>query len=332
MKIDSKYLPSKRFVYSVLVMFLLVILAFVISYSRNKIAEYKIAEIQKKNSEEISLRQQFLQTDTDNDGLKDWEEALWQTGPDKADTDNDGTNDGDEVKVNRDPTKSGPNDKIDPKILEEEKKITEEYNKLNATDKLSRDLFSQYIASRNVSSEMSETEIANLIQTVTSLQKEPEIKIYKAEDLNITSKTDKDTLKKWVNNLTNSSSTNIAEENEMIIFNRAIETENPEEFKKLIPLSDNYQDMVDNMLKIEVPENVSETHLKLLNAVNTISDSIRKLSNFMSDPVGSFQYIMVYVSGVDSMYSAILDIKNIVEIMKIDFKDTESGYWLIKVI
>jgi hypothetical protein len=44
--------------------------------------------------------------DSDNDGLKDWEETLWGTDPHKADTDGDGTPDGQEVKDGRNPLKA----------------------------------------------------------------------------------------------------------------------------------------------------------------------------------------------------------------------------------
>ena len=49
--------------------------------------------------------------DSDNDGLKDWEETLWKTDPNNKDTDADGTTDGDEIATNRDPLTPGPNDK-----------------------------------------------------------------------------------------------------------------------------------------------------------------------------------------------------------------------------
>ena len=48
--------------------------------------------------------------DTDQDGLKDWEEALWKTNPKNPDTDGDGTSDGEEVNSGRDPNKKGPDD------------------------------------------------------------------------------------------------------------------------------------------------------------------------------------------------------------------------------
>lgn len=49
-------------------------------------------------------------SDTDGDGLFDWEEALWGTDALISDTDADGTSDGEEISLNRNPRKAGPGD------------------------------------------------------------------------------------------------------------------------------------------------------------------------------------------------------------------------------
>ncbi len=63
----------------------------------------------------LNLRQdqiEKLRLDTDGDGLKDWEEALYRTDPQNPDTDGDGTPDGREAADNRDPLKAGPDDTL----------------------------------------------------------------------------------------------------------------------------------------------------------------------------------------------------------------------------
>lgn len=49
--------------------------------------------------------------DTDNDGLRDWEEELYKTSPYDPDTDNDGYLDGEEINSGHNPLVKGPNDK-----------------------------------------------------------------------------------------------------------------------------------------------------------------------------------------------------------------------------
>ena len=56
--------------------------------------------------------------DTDNDGLLDWEEEIYKTGPNNPDTDKDGYLDGEEVASGYDPTKPAPNDKSSDKAIE----------------------------------------------------------------------------------------------------------------------------------------------------------------------------------------------------------------------
>ncbi len=57
----------------------------------------------------------IINKDSDDDGLKDWEESLWKTDLNNSDTDGDGTPDGEEVREGRDPLKAGPDDKFIPK-------------------------------------------------------------------------------------------------------------------------------------------------------------------------------------------------------------------------
>lgn len=52
------------------------------------------------------------QQDTDQDGLKDWEETLYRTDKERPDTDADGTPDGEEVVSSRDPLVAGPDDSV----------------------------------------------------------------------------------------------------------------------------------------------------------------------------------------------------------------------------
>ncbi len=69
------------------------------------------------NSHEDSLVVEVVGTDSDGDGLSDWdEENVYGTDPSEADTDGDGMNDGDEVESGRDPLTS---DKEERTFLEE---------------------------------------------------------------------------------------------------------------------------------------------------------------------------------------------------------------------
>jgi hypothetical protein len=79
-----------------------------------------------------------LNKDFDNDGLKNWEEAVYGTDPRSADTDGDKTADGEEIRTNRNPLAKGPGDSVLPS---EENPATFVYDESNLTH-----LFTQKVA------------------------------------------------------------------------------------------------------------------------------------------------------------------------------------------
>lgn len=71
---------------------------------------WSILKSAKDKSEPLSIANQ--NGDQDNDGLLDWQEAIYGTNPKNSDTDGDGYLDGQEVKAKHDPLKPAPNDKL----------------------------------------------------------------------------------------------------------------------------------------------------------------------------------------------------------------------------
>ncbi len=88
----SDYLPRNRFLYFVLAL-VLVGGGTIFFYKHKEAQEKKMVQAGVKTTEEL------FTIDTDSDGLKDWEEIVLKTNPDKPDTDGDGASDGDETKV-----------------------------------------------------------------------------------------------------------------------------------------------------------------------------------------------------------------------------------------
>jgi hypothetical protein len=87
-----------------------------------------------------------LNLDVDQDGLRDWEETIFQTDPNNPDTDGDGTKDGEEINQSRDPLIKGPNDKIAPR--EVEKKTASNFANVTSdfTQKFLRNPIAQILA------------------------------------------------------------------------------------------------------------------------------------------------------------------------------------------
>jgi len=169
-KIDQKYLPSKNFITALSVATIIILITIGINYWKTNTTKYTNNKLLTNEN----INKLLLELDSDEDKLPDWKENLYGTDPKNTDTDSDGTSDFDETEQNRDPIKANlgqlgqePTDKIDLAILEETKKEFEEYENLNATDKLARNLFSNIIAAQPTTGKISEEDMNSILSKAT---------------------------------------------------------------------------------------------------------------------------------------------------------------------
>lgn len=87
----QKYLPSKQFVRIIGTAVLLALLVLVFGKIFNKKTVWQNSSSEAVAS--VAESEDFFSLDTDEDGLYDWEEALWGTNPSLKDTDSDGVDD-----------------------------------------------------------------------------------------------------------------------------------------------------------------------------------------------------------------------------------------------
>ena len=86
-----------------LVFFASVLVFFLMFFAFNKYKNSKLNYVSSiKNSSSQEIAEKIILKDSDNDGLKDWEEVLWKTDPNNPDSDGDGMNDNEEVLSERD--------------------------------------------------------------------------------------------------------------------------------------------------------------------------------------------------------------------------------------
>jgi hypothetical protein len=335
-----KYLPSKKFIYIILSIILvgLIILGVKALSNRrlNTTSSDKIAAGQRQNT----TFQEFKALDSDNDGLKDWEEALWKTDPNKIDTDGDGTNDAEEIKTNRDPVKpntakigSTPSDQMDSELIAANKKADEEFNKLSDTEKLSRTFFSQYLASKSASGvSLTESDKQIILDTAVSMTEGSNTPKYSASDIKITNNLSSTTIKEYGNTLSQAFFTGTSQEkvaNEMDIVSQAAQTEDEKILDDLNPIIESYNKTISKILLISVPTDATIMHLKFLNDITSLKTSIEKLKKLFSDPVQAISGIDSYQNSVSELRKDLTTIKNYFIKNNVLFTDKDYGYiWL----
>lgn len=110
------YWAKSRWARVFLAIFVLLAIGFLILFiTAPKPKEFRVVIAGQEYTDKEKAKErlaQELEKDSDQDGLKDWEEIIYRTDAKNPDTDGDGTPDGQEIKEGRDPTKKGPNDKL----------------------------------------------------------------------------------------------------------------------------------------------------------------------------------------------------------------------------
>jgi len=304
----KQYLPSRKFLIilsSVIIALVLIVATKTIIGVRNAAKEKVLVE-QKKD---IALREQFLALDSDNDGLKDWEESLWKTDSKVSDTDKDGTSDGEEIKAYRDPLKAGPGDEFDPAEIAETKKMMDEYASLNETEIFSRTIFANFLSTQQINSNMSESDVedfvANAIETI------PEKKVatvYTIEAINVSTSTeeiDLDFYKKGVEKILNTNLMPFIAE-DINTFEKVIsENDNAEGVKSLEESIKQYRIAITSLIEITVPDIYTGDHLVIINSLGEIISCITDIKDFSNNPIISMFALNLFPTSMNNMQTAL---------------------------
>ena len=289
------YLPNKKIWF--LLVFILLIFAgwFYFSGYKNKQIQY-IAE-QEKSPLFVAMDQTSqLDKDSDSDGLKDWEELLWKTDPNKADTDNDGTNDNEEITLNRNPLKAGPNDKISDKedLVAQEKAIADSRQN-TMTTVYARRFMEAYLTLKNQKGELTDSDKDGLIESLMNNIKS-DIKIkdsYDISNIKIIGG-QKANLEKYAREIKKILiDEKPIKENVVIVFNRLLKNLNDKknagtyesDAKKILDNGEAYKQGATKLVSIEAPDILAEYHLALINNLNGMQEAVRAMSVVANDPM-----------------------------------------------
>jgi len=210
--------------------------------------------------------------DTDNDGLKDWQEALWGTDKNDPDTDGDGTNDGNEITAGRDPATRGPDDSLEQtrgisasSVASFSASVSDDLN--NVTSNLSKGLFAKFMAANG---ELTDTSQENLINSVISNIDPGTIPPkYSISDISIVPNSPT-SLKAYGNAL---ASTLMNLQNQV-----ANNKGNQEALAR-------YQSSIESLRSLQVPSSLGLNHLRILNNLNVAYQSMIMVTAYENDPV-----------------------------------------------
>lgn len=253
--------------------------------------------------------------DSDNDGLKDWEEELYKTSPYDPDTDGDGYLDGEEINSGHNPLVKAPGDDVFlyPLPLGEKYNITQHVFQNSTTPLLNSYLLykseyledhpeitdpAQFFASipQSVQRELINQAIYDNFSYVMENSKEifnqfPEIfdMTISDQEIKISQDNSKETIQIYLSKLSSliNSDDFFFQKNGVEVLSEIFETENFSKLNGIIKLNDV---KIEQLKYLFVPSSLKETHkqaLKIAILTRNIFISVRDIEN---DPVKAFLF------------------------------------------
>ena len=280
--------------------FLAILILFISSFSLYFFSPPKPRPLTEKkdNSAHLARVKELakLNQDSDDDGLKDWEEQIYGTDPKKADTDGDKALDGEEIKLNRDPLRPGPKDKL-PQPLALSQEIPRK-NADNLTQKLTDRFEEKFMRPllENQSLGLSEEELGQEI--LKDLPNSPvTITYFTKKDLNILpNDTPENFLAygKEFNNIVSGSFAGL-QTPEIMIFSQALQAEDLSQLVVLDTYLAAYNKAIIQLNKLPVPPTLTDLHLAYLNATKRQQIAVEKMRRAEDDVIkgtyGAQEYI-----------------------------------------
>jgi len=314
---------------------LLLVVAIGFLASRSSRSQYGAIGILPANNLNVKIQAEaiknIVEKDSDSDGLKDWEEALWESDPRKSDTDGDGTPDGEEVALERNPSVAGPNDKLDNTPFLQKKENDNKYPKkdLTATDLLAQNLFAEYLSLRGARENIDDTDKNTMIDFVIEKALDAEVNNqYEISDLNIIEDNSAMTLKKYGNDfisITQLYSRDLTQD-EIVVFERMLRTENQEDVAYLKKSASAYDSVADKLKQIKIPNNLALIHLDIINNYSIISDALKNISLTLDDPIRGMNGFAFYLAALEVQRGFFKEIKDYFDKNKIIFNSYDTGY------
>lgn len=248
--------------------------------------------------------------DSDKDGLLDWEESLWGTDPQNPDSDGDSTPDGEEVRAGRNPAKAAPNDELESVRPKESVERTPE----NSEEVLSGTLTGILAETSNLAytvlqqtgelDEESRRALESLfVKDILSNEKLDTRPPYRLSDISIAPKENEEAFEAYKSEMESISLSYIDgyPDNPIEVVERALSENDEVELEKLGAIESAYRAITGELLTLEVPSEIAQTHLDMVNMYDAVTSSIEQMQGVLKDPLLGLIGITRYQEYIESM-------------------------------
>jgi len=238
------------------------------------------------------LQSEEYTTDTDGDGIRDWEEALLGLDPTNPDTNGDGISDGEEIATAR-------------RAFQESRSASSTNENLTRTDIVTREIFGAYIQSKQrgtFDKDSLDFIIAQATRSQFNVQKEP---LYRIDEILTTSDTSNVRTLQYEKDFQDAIESILSlNEYELTTYGRAVQTNSAEDFAKLMDAALVYKNIADTLLAVTVPEDAARPHLDVINSFATFAEILTIMGSNPDDPMLTFVTARDFIEAEDSIKTA----------------------------
>lgn len=256
----------------------------------------------------------FADVDTDADGLKDWQESLWNTDKDNADTDGDGTPDGKEVENGRDPSIKGPDD-----ALNDTRGVSIESLEVfsgdvsgdpdNVTQTISQSLLTQFMTAQSSGADINQATDEIVANTLAFADPGSIPPRYTIADIKII-ETNASNLKAYGNDLARI----------IVDFQKS---------SALITTTgsalSSYASIIESIRLVPVPGSLTLNQVRILNSLNVSHQTLSMIVNYDSDPAKALIAMKAFQQSVEDIKELFKTVANEMEKNAIIFNQEEPG-------
>ncbi len=303
----KKYLPSKKFSIMMGSIVFVLLLTFGLFYYFSKKQTFKTENSDLKVTNALTESKDIVDligSDTDNDGVLDWEEALWGTDKNKRAT-FEGKSDASYIAEKK-------------KALNIETDLNNEKN-ISETDLFAREFFTAYTALK-ASGQVDSNTINEFSSVLGERVSNPNlVDIYTTENIKYTlvdsdtpRNTYYNTLKKYFDQ---QSANGLGDEINIISGGLLEYAENGSEgkYEQLNIIADSYKEFAKKVISTPVPEGLATIHLKIANSAYNTGISVGNMTKITSDPIIGISGLSQYEQYSEALIQAVADLDTAID-------------------
>jgi hypothetical protein len=303
----------------------LIAVAFVASGPIPFLGSFKIADA----ATSAELLKAYATKDADQDGLPDWQEALYGTDPADPESVRSGVKDGDAVaqglvspKV-QGATPVSSDAALATVAAPAPKSLTEQF---------SQKLFSQYLLTRGTTPP-SNDEILSFVQSgLADLEAERNRDAFSIGDVKSSGKTGPGSLAAYAAEVDQAFAANHIEldEHELDYFSDAINKDDAKAIATLKAISDVYARQSQAVMRISPPSELRYQHLALANALGHMSAVLADLSSASDDPIRAMLGLGIYEEHALALSKSFSDMHAVFAAEGVTLSPGQPGYEFVR--